>query len=681
MELVRGLPITDYCDQARLTVRDRLALFATACRAVQHAHQKGVIHRDLKPSNVLVTVIDGAPVPKVIDFGIAKATDGGLTDRTLVTGFHQMVGTPLYMSPEQAELSGVDVDTRTDVYALGVLLYELLTGTTPFDGGAFRTAGLDEVRRMIREDEPARPSRRVSTLAAQYSSTVAERRKVDARQLGELMRSELDWIVMKALEKDRNRRYESAGEFAADVERYLRDEPVQACPPTAWYRLRKMARRHRRALVTAGVVGAALVAATAVSTWQAVKARDAERRATTEAAIARALNDFFQQDVLLQVNSAPEAEVEFGGSRNITLRETLLRAATRIDQQFHDQPLVEAAIRKTIGDALMSVDSFKLAIPHLKRAVTLRQEWLGGDAADTLASLSSLAAAYSWEGRFSEALAYRQHIWECRNAVLGPDHPEALQRLSDLAGAYWNVGQTDLCIQLREQVLERMRAIHGLTHPYTHAAMHDLAVSLRILGRVHEAVALHEKVMELRKAADVVTTHKDGFYLTQVAVSYQAAGKLDQAERLLYENLELGRTRNDLHGRLGRAATLGWLARNRLLQRRYVEGEALAREAVEIFEQEQPDDARCFYSMNLLGALLGGQGKYAEAESALIQGYEGMKEPGAMPDADWRLRDAGDRVVRFFEATHQLEKARAWREKLAALPGAPRPSIDTFQSR
>jgi serine/threonine protein kinase/Flp pilus assembly protein TadD len=253
MDLVKGLPITDYCDQAQLTTKERLELFVHVCRAVQHAHTKGVIHRDLKPSNVLVTVQDGAPLVKVIDFGIAKALGQQLTDKTLFTGFAQLIGTPLYMSPEQAALSNVDVDTRSDIYSLGVLLYELLTGTTPFDRERFRGAGYDELRRIIREEEPPRPSTRVSTLG-KAATTVSAQRKSDPRRLCQLVRGELDWVVMKALEKDRGRRYETASAFAADVQRYLADEPVQACPPSAKYRLRKFARRNRTGLAVAGLI-------------------------------------------------------------------------------------------------------------------------------------------------------------------------------------------------------------------------------------------------------------------------------------------------------------------------------------------------------------------------------------------------------------------------------------------
>jgi eukaryotic-like serine/threonine-protein kinase len=273
MELVRGSPITDYCDQNCLTPRERLELFATVCKAVQHAHQKGIIHRDIKPSNVMVTLQDGAPVVKVIDFGIAKALGQQLTDKTLFTAFAQMIGTPLYMSPEQAQGS-LDLDTRTDIYSLGLLLYELLTGTTPFDKERLRDAGYDEMRRIIREEEPARPSTRVNTLG-RAAKTVSAQRKSDPKRLSQLFRGELDWIVMKALEKDRNRRYETANGLGRDLARYLADQPVEACPPSAYYRLSKLARRNRAMLTTASLVALALVLGTAVSAWQALRATTA----------------------------------------------------------------------------------------------------------------------------------------------------------------------------------------------------------------------------------------------------------------------------------------------------------------------------------------------------------------------------------------------------------------------
>jgi len=258
MELVKGVPITRFCDERRLTPRERLELAIPVCQAVQHAHQKGVIHRDLKPSNVLVGLYDGVPVPKVIDFGVAKATGQKLTEATLFTGFGAVVGTPEYMSPEQAQLDNLDVDTRSDVYALGVLLYELLTGTTPLNRKRLKEAAVLEVLRVIREEEPPRPSMRVST--TEELAGIAAWRNIEPRRLSSLVRGELDWIVMKALEKDRNRRYETASGLAADLRRYLDDEPVQACPPSARYRFRKFARRNRVALAMASVVATALFA-------------------------------------------------------------------------------------------------------------------------------------------------------------------------------------------------------------------------------------------------------------------------------------------------------------------------------------------------------------------------------------------------------------------------------------
>jgi len=279
MELVRGIPLNEFCDQKRLVVRERLQLFVQVCQAVQHAHQKGIIHRDLKPTNVLVAMADTVAFPKLLDFGIAKALGQSLTDNTLHTGYSQLVGTPLYMSPEQAEMNVFGVDTRSDVYSLGVLLYELLTGTTPFDKEQLTKASFDEMRRMIREDDPLRPSARMSTLKAQALSTISQQRNIDPRRISATLRGELDWIVMKSLEKDRSRRYESASALATDIQRYLSDEPVLACPPTTMYRFQKFARKHKPALFTAAAIALCLLLGTTVSAWQAVRATAAEGQA------------------------------------------------------------------------------------------------------------------------------------------------------------------------------------------------------------------------------------------------------------------------------------------------------------------------------------------------------------------------------------------------------------------
>jgi len=288
MELVKGVSITEFCDQNQVPIRERLELFVVVCQAVQHAHQKGIIHRDIKPSNVLVASNDGGPVVKIIDFGVAKALGQQLTERTLFTQFTQLIGTPLYMSPEQAGQTALDVDTRSDIYSLGVLLYELLTGTTPFDKERLREAAYDEIRRIIREEEPPKPSTRVSTLG-QAATTVSTQRKTDPKRLSQLFRRELDWIVMKCLEKDRNRRYETANGLAGDIERYLHDEPVQACPPSAWYRFHKLARRNRAALTITALIAAALLLAVVVLTVSNVwvtRERDEKDRALKDKVIA-----------------------------------------------------------------------------------------------------------------------------------------------------------------------------------------------------------------------------------------------------------------------------------------------------------------------------------------------------------------------------------------------------------
>lgn len=336
MELVRGIPLGEFCDSRKLNTQQRLELFQSICQAVQHAHQKGIIHRDLKPSNVLVTMQDGKAIPKVIDFGLVKAIAQSLTEKTIYTRFAAMMGTPAYMSPEQAEMSNVDVDTRSDIYSLGVILYELLTGSTPFTEDRLNLAGFDELRRIIKDEEPPRPSIRISTMANELISTVSTNRRIEASQLRSLMKGDLDWIVMKALDKDRNRRYATAAEFAQDVSRFLNDDPVSARPPTAFYRFTKFARRNRVSLTTAAIVVIALIAGTVVSVWQATVAYDAMEQARTAEADANSsrneLEDF--TDRLKEANQLLATGRAFAKSGNMAEAHDAYTNATEVQPRY-----------------------------------------------------------------------------------------------------------------------------------------------------------------------------------------------------------------------------------------------------------------------------------------------------------------------------------------------------------
>jgi non-specific serine/threonine protein kinase/serine/threonine-protein kinase len=395
MELVQGVPITEYCDQCKLTTRERLELFVTVCQAVQHAHQKGIIHRDIKPTNVLVTIQDGRPAPKIIDFGVAKAINQQLTEHTHMTAFAQLVGTPLYMSPEQAELSPLGVDTRSDIYSLGVLLYELLTGTTPFDKDRLHSASYDELRRIIREEEPPRPSTRLSTLAADLATTVAERRRTDARRLSQQVRGELDWIVMKCLEKDRNRRYETPSSLARDVERYLRDEPVQACPPSAIYRLRKYVRRNKVALAFVILILGGL-AYLAYSNFAIKRERDAKATALADAnAVSLLLQEILSSSYPDQVKDA-----------DYTVRELLDEFSAKMSDHLTGQPEVEAAIRSVIGSSYWRLRALDRAELNQKKVIDLRRQALGDNDERVADSLCAYANTLADLSRFAEAETY-----------------------------------------------------------------------------------------------------------------------------------------------------------------------------------------------------------------------------------------------------------------------------------
>jgi serine/threonine protein kinase/tetratricopeptide (TPR) repeat protein len=531
MELVKGTPITKYCDEHRLTPRQRLELFVPVCQALQHAHQKGIIHRDVKPSNVLVAPYDGQPVPKVIDFGVAKAAGQRLTERTLFTEFGAVVGTVEYMSPEQAELNNQDIDTRSDVYSLGVLLYELLTGTTPLTKQRLQQVAFLEMLRLIREEEPPRPSTRLSDSKGSLPSISAQRH-MEPAQLTKLVRGELDWIVMKALEKNRNRRYETANGLGRDLQRYLADEPVEACPPSAGYRLRKLARKYRAPLAVAGGFAALLVVGVAVSTWQAVRATRAEQsalaerdRADQEAAVAKAVNDFLTNDLLRQADSWAQADRQLESNPDVTVRTLLDRAAKELDGKFRDQPKVEAGVRRAIGQTYWGLAEFTQAGIHFKRAADLYRATLGPDHPDTLATLTTLVWSYQQAGRHAETIALGERVQEQQSRTLGPDHPETLKTQFILASAYSGVGRRAEAIALFEQVRDRQTRTLGPDHPDVFHTLHNLALRYSSVGRFADAIAVEMQARE-RTTRTLGPDHPGTlFCCAGLAQIYQRAGR------------------------------------------------------------------------------------------------------------------------------------------------------------
>ncbi len=535
MELVKGVPITKYCDQVSLPTADRLRLFIAVCHAVQHAHQKGIIHRDLKPSNILVTLHDGVPVPKVIDFGIAKATQQRLTDKTLFTKFAEMIGTPLYMSPEQAEMSGLDIDTRTDIYALGVLLYELLTGRTPFDPAELMQRGLDEIRRAIREQEPPRPSTALSTMAADAMTAVAQHRQSDSAKLLGLLRGDLDWIVMKAIEKDRTRRYDTANAFAEDIQRHLASEPVVACPPSAAYLLRKLVRRHRRVFAAVSAVVLALIAGIAVSSWQAVRATQAEKKTAAERD-AKELARKDAEDIAKFLGEVFQSPDPARDGRTITVAETLDKAARKLETELATQPAQRAKLQATLGLTYHSLGLYREAISLQEKARDYYLASSGLEHPDTLNVMNKLGNSYSDAGRRDEALKLREDVLSLRRKVLGPEDPDTLWTMHNLTISYYHVGRKDEALKLREEVLPLRRKVLGPEHRDTLTAMQNLAESYADAGRRDEALKLREEVLARCRKAN----HRDTLWaLHNLAESYAAAGRRDEAIKLCEELLAL----------------------------------------------------------------------------------------------------------------------------------------------
>jgi serine/threonine protein kinase len=481
MEYVAGIPITTYCDEHRLTTRERLELFVHACEGVQHAHQKAIIHRDLKPSNILVTEVDGKPVPKIIDFGVAKAISQRLTAETMLTRAGSILVTPNYMSPEQADSGGEDIDTRTDVYSLGVVLYELLVGALPLD---LRKLSLDEMLRRLREEDTPRPSTKVRTLGEQSTISAQNRRTVPAN-LSRQLRGDLDAITLKALEKDRSRRYGTPSELGVDIGRYLRNEAVVARPTSFGYRARKYIRRHR---IGVGVAGGLVLLLVSFAAMQAVQLRRTTRERDRADRIANFMTGMFK------VSDPRESR-----GNKVTAREILDKASKDIGKGLANDRELQAQMMHVMGTVYFNLGLYSRAEELQRGAVEIRSRVLRSDDVDTLKSMSSLGATLHEEGHYAEAERLHRQVLETRRRVLGPDHSDTLHSINNLASSLEEQGRNAEAEKLLRQAVDIERRVLGPEHPDTLWAMDDLANSLANQGHYAESEKLRREEIDLHR--------------------------------------------------------------------------------------------------------------------------------------------------------------------------------------
>lgn len=617
MELVEGVKITEYCDSKKLTTKQRLDLFIQVCRAVQHAHQKGIIHRDIKPSNILVAATeDGLPLPVVIDFGIAKATTKQqLTDRTLFTAFEMLIGTPAYMSPEQADLSSVDVDTRTDVYSLGVLLYELLTGAPPFDSASLMKAGLDDTRRIIRERDPDRPSLRLMTMAGADLTTTAQRRQSLPTALIRAVRGDLDWIVMKAIEKDRRRRYETANGLGLDVQRFLANEPILARPPSRIYKLQKIVQRNRLLFAGIGVITVLLISGLVVVSASLARERRARREAEVAQLKAEAASSKSQQvtKFLEDMLNGVEPSVALGRDTTM-LREILNRTAERVGKEMTNQPAVEAELLGLLGTLYQQIGNYDRAEEMHRSALAIRRNLFGQGSPEAAKSLNDLGLALMDNGKFPEAeeahgqaLAIRQHLF-------GNENAETATSLNDLSSVYRDETKLAQAEPMARQALAIREKLFGHENLQVADSLRNLSIILGDEGKWVESEATAREVLAIRRKLLGPEHPWVAAALDDVAWAAGATGKLDEAETL--ERQALAMRQKLLGSEHPDVAKSLYLVGDRMRQRGNLNEAYPVLSAAFSIQRKLlgEDNPASLYTLRSLAATLEAENLYAEAE-------------------------------------------------------------------
>ena len=617
MEYVEGLPITDYCDRKRLSIRERLRLFIQVCEGVQHAHQKAIIHRDLKPSNILVAEIDGKPIPRIIDFGLAKAILPQAQGQTLFTQRGAFLGTPGYMSPEQADPGMNDVDTRTDVYSLGVVLYELLTGMLPFDSKQWQQMKLEDALRHLRETDPERPSGKIaSNLNA--SADLAQARRTDATHLAGALRGDLDWITLKALEKDRNRRYGTPSELADDLVRYLQNRTVRARPARVAYRLRKYVQRNR---IAVAVVASAVVLLVAFAVAQSIQLK----RITRERDRADRITEFMTS--MFTMSNPSEAR-----GNSVTAREILDKSSKDIGKGLSNDPELQAQMMYTMAVTYRGLGLYSLAQPLQERALEIQRRVLGPQHPDTLRSMNLLASTLGDVGHDADAEKISREVLEIRRRVLGSRHPDTLRSMVTLGGTLYRQGQYAQAGKFFQEALDLQRQVLGPEHPDTVGSMNDLASTYSQDGRNVEAVKMIRETLEIRRRI-LGPDHPD------------TLASMMNLANLLNGNAEYAEAENVCRGVLE-------------IQRR-------------VLGADHPDT---LMAMNNLATALNGRGQFAEAEKLRRQTLE-IRRRTLGPNHPYILLNIGALALELSHEKRYGEAEKLFRERIEAATNTHRPDL------